>query len=70
MGVGQRGACACRGRLMGCDALIRGLGGVVAFGHFRAVALFEHKFLLSEDHVREPRIEFPDLVEKFELGVS
>lgn len=68
MGPGEYPAklalCHGRGGLMGYETLMWGLCGVVTFDDFRPVTLFEHKFLLGEDHVREPGVECPDLVEK------
>ena len=43
--------------------LVWGGGGVVAFGHFRAVALLEHKFLLRQKVIREQPVEFSNFVQ-------
>lgn len=44
-----------------------GLGDVVAFRDFRSVALFEHKFLLCENKVRELAVKVPNTVQQFKL---
>ena len=54
--------------LAGDGTLVRGGRGVVSFGHFRAVALLEHEFLLGQEVVGEDQVEFPNLVQQGKLG--
>ncbi len=49
-------------------ALMRGRRFVVSLGHFRAVSLLEHQFLLREEVVGEHPVKLPDLVQECELG--
>jgi hypothetical protein len=48
---------------MGRGAGIRGLGGVVLLGDFRAVADLEDQLLLGVEVVTDQRLQDPDLVE-------